>query len=92
MVRFDWDENKRIANLNRHGIDFAEVHEVFDFDRYLFPDERFDYGEIRYISIGLLLGEVVVITHTETDELIRIISARKAERHEQEIYFKSIRD
>ena len=92
MVEFEWDEKKRQANIRRHKIDFADIYLVFEFDRYLFPDDRFDYGEIRWVSLGLLFGEIVVVTHTETDEVIRIISVRKAERHEQEIYFKSIRD
>ena len=93
MVRFEWDEQKRLVNLNRHGIDFRDVYRVFDFDRFLLEDDRYDYGEQRWISFGLLFGEVVAVTHTETDDLIRIISARRAEKHEEEErYFKSIRD
>lgn len=92
MIKFEWDEKKRLRNIQQHGIDFADAYRVFEFDRYLFPDDRFDYGEQRLVSLGLLFGEVVVVTHTETDELIRYISVRKAEKHEQEIYFKSIRD
>lgn len=91
-MSFEWDENKRLKNIRRHGIDFADVYRVFEFDRYLFPDERFDYGEDRFVSIGMLFGEVVAVTHTETEDVIRIISARKAEKHEQEIYFKNVRD
>ena len=92
MLKFEWDEKKRLRNSDRHGIDFADVYRLFDFDRYLFEDDRFDYDETRWISFGLLFGEVVVVTHTETDELIRIISVRRAEKDEQETYFKHIRD
>jgi uncharacterized DUF497 family protein len=92
MVGFDWDERKRLINIQRHGIDFADVYRVFELDRYLFPDDRFDYGEQRWVSLGLLFGEVVAVTHTETDDVIRYISVRKAEKDEQEIYFKNIRD
>lgn len=92
MVRFEWDETKRLANISRHGIDFADVHRLFDFDRFLFKDDRFDYGETRWVSIGILFGEIVSVTHTENDELIRLITARKANKYEQEIYFKTIRD
>lgn len=92
MVKFEWDEEKRIANLKRHGIDFRDVYRVFDFDRFLIEDDRYDYGERRWISFGLLFGEVIAVAHTETDEVIRIISARRAEKHEEERYFKSIRD
>lgn len=91
-MRFEWDEQKRHANLRRHGIDFADAYRVFDFDRFLLADDRYDYGEERWISFGMLFGEVVAVTHTETDEVIRIISVRRAEKYEQERYFKNIRD
>jgi uncharacterized DUF497 family protein len=55
-------------------------------------DDRYDYGEIRYSSLGLLFGEVISITYTETDAVIRIISARKVEKYKQETYFREIRD
>lgn len=47
-MRFEWDERKRSANFRKHGIDFADVYRVFDFDRYLFEDDRFDYKETRW--------------------------------------------
>lgn len=91
-MRVEWDEEKRAANLKKHGIDFADVENIFADEVYTIVDDRFDYGEIRYLSLGLLFGEVVAISHTETDEIIRFISARKAEKHEQETYFREIRD
>ena len=91
-MRFEWDEQKRLANLEKHGIDFADVSQVFEFDTYTKFDNRFDYGEIRFLSLGMLFGEVVAISHLETDEVIRIISVRKAEKYEQETYFTKIRD
>jgi uncharacterized DUF497 family protein len=51
-------------------------------------DDRIDYGEPRFVTVGLLQGQVVVIAHTETDELIRIISVRKATKHEEISYFE----
>jgi uncharacterized DUF497 family protein len=92
MVRFEWDEDKRISNLKSHGIDFKDIYRVFDYDRFLLQDDRYDYGETRWVSFGLLFGEVVAVTHTETDVVIRIISVRKADKHEEKRYFKSIRD
>lgn len=56
------------------------------------PDDRFDYGESRFVTLGLLSGRVVVIAHTETDEVIRIISVRKATKNEEISYFKEIAD
>jgi hypothetical protein len=55
-------------------------------------DGRFDYGESRFITLGLLRGRVVVIAHTETREVIRIISVRKATKDEEATYFKEITD
>ncbi len=89
---FDWDENKRAINLRRHGIDFADIWRVFENETYTILDERFDYGETRYFSVGILFGDIVAVSHTETDEVRRIISARYAGKHEQEKYFKKIRD
>ncbi|HKO99465.1 MAG TPA: BrnT family toxin [Pyrinomonadaceae bacterium] len=51
---------------------------------------RFDYEEIRFVTLGLLNGVVVAIAHLETADVIRILSVRKASRHEEEIYFKEI--
>ena len=96
MVLLEWDEDKRASNKRRHGIDFADLDEFFDIETATEVDDRFDYGEIRFLTLGMLLGEVVAVTHTETeagkDTVIRVISARKAERHEQETYYKNIRD
>ncbi|MCY7348937.1 MAG: BrnT family toxin [Pyrinomonadaceae bacterium] len=91
-MKFEWDEDKRLINLHRHGIDFADVWQIFDYDVAIDVDSRFDYGETRYMALGLLRGDVVTVAHTEIDEVFRIISVRKAEKYEQEIYFKSIRN
>jgi uncharacterized DUF497 family protein len=86
------DEEKRAANLKRHGFDFADVAQFFENPRDTIIDDRFDYGEIRFFTIGLVNGRVVAISHTETEDVIRIISARKADRNEQTKYFKEIAD
>jgi uncharacterized DUF497 family protein len=89
-MQLEWDEIKRRSNIRKHGIDFAVVEKVLDGVTITFRDDRFDYGEMRLQTLGMLKGEVVVITHTETDEVIRVISFRKATRHEEETYFKSV--
>ncbi len=89
-MKFEWDENKRLINLQRHGIDFADVWQIFDYDIATDIDNRFDYGEVRYLTFGLLRGDVIVVAHTEIDDTFRIISVRKAEKYEQEIYFNAI--
>jgi hypothetical protein len=53
-------------------------------------DDRYDYGEERFVTLGLLNGVVLAVVHFETDETIRIISARKATRYEEESYFQEI--
>ena len=89
-VRFEWDEVKRRSNVWRHGIDFAEVVEAFDSEPLTYLDERFDYGEKRFRTFSLFKGRVVVIAHTQNEDVVRIISARWASRNEESTYFKEI--
>jgi uncharacterized DUF497 family protein len=89
-MEFEWDEAKRLLNLEKHGIDFIHVEQVFEGETITILDDRFDYGEERFVTFGLLEGRVVAIAHTETDEVIRIISVRKATKYEEESYFKEI--
>ena len=85
-VEFQWDEKKSQANLRKHGLSFEDVNIVFAGDTVTFPDDRSDYGEKRYITLGDLVGRVVVIVHTLRGETIRIISMRKANGREKKIY------
>jgi uncharacterized DUF497 family protein len=89
-MEFQWDEAKRKSNLRNHGIDFVGIEQVFEGKTVTILDDRFDYGEERFVSFGLLDGRVVAVAHTETDEVIRIISVRKATKYEESSYFKEI--
>jgi uncharacterized DUF497 family protein len=89
---FEWDDAKRKSNLRNHGIDFVGIEKIFESETVTIPDDRFDYGEARFVTLGLLNGRVVAIAHTETDEVIRIISVRKATKDEESSYFKEISD
>jgi len=89
-VRFEWDERKRRSNLEKHGVDFSDLESLFASETVTVLDERVDYGEHRFITLGLLKGIVLTVAHTETDEVVRILSARKATRYEEETYFKEI--
>ena len=91
-MRFAWSETKRQANLLDHGLDFVDASRVFEGLTYTFEDDRFTYGEERFVTLGLLGGMVVSIVHTETSRSIRIISFRKATKHEQAIFFNNIKD
>jgi uncharacterized protein len=89
-MEFAWDESKRIANLHKHGIDFLDVPAVFDGYILTIEDNRFDYGEDRFVTFGLLQGRIVAVVHTESEDCIRIISARKASKNEQVTYFEQV--
>lgn len=91
-MKFEWDEAKRQANIEKHGIDFADLGPLFDGETVIILDDRFDYGEYRFITLGLLNGIVLVVVHTETDEVIRVFSARKATKYEEKSYFEEIKD
>ena len=85
-MEFQWDEKKSRANLRKHGLSFEDANIAFAGDTVTFPDDRSDYGEKRYITLGDLVGRVVVIVHTLRGETIRIISMRKANERERKRY------
>lgn len=89
-MEFEWDEEKRLSNLRKHGIDFLDVPSVFDADSVTVEDDRYNYGKQRFIIFGLLQGRVVAVVYTEREEFIRIISARKATNYEQRSYFEQL--
>jgi uncharacterized protein len=86
-VKYEWDDEKNRRNIRKHGIDFLDVPAMFQNPMVVFLDDRKDYGEDRWIGIGHLKSVLAVIVFTEPeDDTIRILSARKAMRHEEEIY------
>jgi uncharacterized protein len=88
-MRFTWDETKRQANLSKHGLDFADAEKVFAGPIVLVEDTRKDYGEQRMIAIGLLSFLVVLIVHVELDAEIRVISMRKADSNETDLFYRN---
>ncbi len=87
---FDWDKRKRKTNITKHGIDFSELRKVFEKPMLTRIDNREDYGETRWISLGDLDGNIVVLVYTEEENSIRLISARRATKNEKSIYCKEI--
>lgn len=87
-MQFEWDEKKRLFNLEKHAIDFQDAMTAFETPFLTLEDKRFDYGEKRFITLGLMQGRVIVVVHTEREETIRLISARKANKYEQDEYHK----
>ena len=93
-MELTWDEKKNEQNIKKHGFDFAEANQVFDSVLISSLDDSQDYGEDRWIAIGMLQnGTVVVVVFTEEEiDIIRMISMRKASKNEKERYEKEIKD
>ncbi len=92
-MKFEWDENKNEANIRKRWIDFNDIPEIFDGPMIINIDDRFDYNEERYIGIGVLRNIIAVVVFVEKGEdIIRIISARKANKHESKTFEKEIKN
>lgn len=91
-MEFEWDDIKRKLNIKKHGIDFINSPMIFDGHTLTIEDDRYDYGEERFITFGILEGRVVVVVHAEDQDSIRIISIRKATKYEEKAYFSQIPD
>ena len=96
-MRYEWDENKNDSNLEKHGLSFETASLVFDDPNALSIPDRIENGEERWQTIGMIENIVIVmVAHTiklEADaqeEIIRIISARKATRAERQEYEEAI--
>lgn len=94
MYLFDWDENKNEINLRKHGIDFDEASTVFFDERaILFDDPEHSVDEERFLLLGMSeSAKVCIVCHCYrgSDTVIRIISARKATRKEEQRYVEGI--
>jgi len=89
-LEFDWHGAKAEANLQAHGVSFELAKTVFK-DPFAIGrvDDREDYGEERFVIIGMAEGHVLLfVAYTEREERIRIISARRTTQREQDDYFK----
>lgn len=87
-MKFTWDEAERQVNLEKHGLDFAEAESVFRGATFTFEDDRFEYGEHRFITIGMLGDTAVVMAHAEQGDTVRILSMRRATGNEQRLYYR----
>src|SRR5690348_5773979 len=86
---FEWDDAKAAANLANHGVSFERVRLVFaDPFAVVRIDDREDYGEDRFIMIGMVEGTLIFVVYTERADRVRIITARRATRDEQDDYFQ----
>jgi len=89
-MTFEWDEEKRKANLVKHGVDFRRATRLFDGPTVEAVDSRFNYGETRIICLGEIEGRVFAVAYTWRGANRRIISARKANAREQKAYYARV--
>ena len=93
MLHFDWDENKRFTNLEKHGIDFYTAYLMLQTNTLLQEiDNRKDYGEPRYRATGRWEDKILVVVYAVNDSTIRIISARRANSRERQFYWRQRRN
>jgi hypothetical protein len=82
---YEWDEDKRLLNIEKHGIDFVDAVELFEQERiYSYPSPRNE--EERWVTVGLIGQQYVAVVWTERSDTIRVISARSARDAEKRQY------
>jgi uncharacterized DUF497 family protein len=90
LIRFEWDPAKALFNLRKHGVTFEEARTAFEDDEaLLLPDPDHSADEVRWVLVGLsAVARVLVVVHCERagGDVIRLISARKADRDERLTY------
>jgi uncharacterized DUF497 family protein len=92
-MKFEWDENKNLENIRTHGIDFNDVVAVFHGPMIVNFDNRFDYNEDRLIGVGFMKHIIAIVVFIEKNaDVIRIISARKANKNETKQFKKEIQN
>lgn len=86
-MKFEFDETKHLSNIEKHGVGFEEAtYLLLDPSRLDCLDNRSDYGEERWVTLGEMRGRVFAVVYTMRGDVLRIISARKANEREQEKY------
>ncbi len=88
-LKFEWNKSKAKDNYAKHGVSFELAEKVFkDPFAVEFLDDRQDYGEERFIVIGMVDGDILYVVYTERKDVIRIVSARRATKREQKTWFQ----
>lgn len=86
-MEFEWDDAKAASNQAKHGIDFDDAIRIFSGPMLEWPDNRLDYGEHRVIAVGIA-DALLTVVYTRRRDAVRIISARRSNKHEREAYFR----
>lgn len=92
MADFDWDPQKEVLNIQKHGIDFATAQLIWDGFVFERIDARRQYGEVRYQAFGAVNDRILTVIFTWRGENRRIISARRANLREQRLFKAEIQD
>lgn len=88
MIEFEWDDDKAAENFRKHGVSFEFAAKAFrDPFAVEWIDDRQDYGEERTVLLGMADGSILIVVYTERESRIRLISARRATKNEQDIYY-----
>jgi hypothetical protein len=90
MISFEWDESKAKTNLAKHGVAFEEAKAAFR-DPFALEllDDRFDYGEDRFVLIAMAEARLLTVVYAERGDVYRLISARLSTKAEQDAYFEA---
>lgn len=86
---YEWSDIKAASNLKKHGVDFEDAIFIFDGFVLIEKDDRFDYGETRFVAFGMWDGRVLAVVFTDRNDVRRIISARKANPNERRAYHQA---
>lgn len=90
-MRFEWNDEKNAINIKKHGIDFKDVEEMFTHPLVTYQDTRIAYGEERWVGIGWIKTSLCTMVYVEYyEDVIRIISVRKANKNEAKYYEQRI--
>ncbi len=88
-MEFEWDIEKNRKNQRKHKISFEDAATIFHYPTYEVEDVSTNYGEIRYIAIGISNQmKIITVVYTEREERIRLISARLASKPEKRLYYE----
>jgi hypothetical protein len=87
-LKFRWNKAKARKNYRKHSVTFDLAKAVFN-DAFAIEllDDRCDYGEARFVIIGMVEGRILYVAYSERDDVIKMISARRATKHEEQAYY-----
>ena len=91
-MNFEWNNDKNQINYEKHGLNFEDVRILFLGETVTFHDDRYDYGEERFVTLGEIEKRVIVVVHTQRGPMTRIISMRKANEREKKIYYQRLKE